>query len=323
MKQPFVTHKHTLYGVGAILLWGSLMALTRRVAEEFSPIGGAALIYTVSSVFLLFTMGLPRLKTGSMRYVLIGGALFVSYEICLALALGMANDRLQAIEMSVINYLWPALTVLIAVLISQRAVNRWVYPSVALAFTGVAWTIVAEQGIALSDFTARVATNPAVYAMALSGAFIWAIYCNVTQRLAQGQNAIVLFFTATAATLWIQYAVSDEPALSFSISGVATLLLTGMVMGSGYALWNVAILRGNMLLLATLSYFTPVISTIFSSLILGVVLGLNFWQGVVMVTLGSLLCWWATRHSASVEQDVGSAHLNHNHDVTDQASQSN
>lgn len=37
---------------------------------------------------------------------------------------------------------------------------------------------------------------------------------------------------------------------------MGTLLLTGIVMGSGYALWNVAILRGNMLLLATLSYFT-------------------------------------------------------------------
>lgn len=75
MKQQFITHKHTLYGVAAILLWGSLMALTRRVAEEFSPIGGAALIYTVSTLFLLFAMGMPRLKAGSSRYILIGGAL--------------------------------------------------------------------------------------------------------------------------------------------------------------------------------------------------------------------------------------------------------
>ncbi|ENM5763598.1 aromatic amino acid DMT transporter YddG [Vibrio mimicus] len=299
MKQQFINHKHTLYGIAAILLWGSLMALTRRVAEEFSPIGGAALIYTVSTLFLLFTMGVPRLKAGSARYVLIGGALFVSYEICLALALGMANDRLQAIEMSVINYLWPALTVLIAVLLSKRSVSFLVYPSVGLAFLGVAWTIVAEQGISAADLMARIATNPTVYSMAFIGAFIWAIYCNVTQRLAQGQNAIVLFFAATASVLWLQYALSDEPALSFTWSNMSTLLLTGVVMGSGYALWNVAILRGNMLLLATLSYFTPVISTLFSSLILGVVLGLSFWQGVVMVTLGSLICWWVTRQPNS------------------------
>lgn len=276
------------------------MGLTRRVAEEFSPIGGAALIYTASAVFLLFTMGLPKLKQGASRYLLIGGVLFVSYEICLALALGMANDRLQAIEISVINYLWPALTVLIAVLLSKRSVSFWVYPSVGLAFIGVAWTIIAEQGISLTDFTARISSNPTVYAMALIGAFIWAIYCNVTQRLAQGQNTIVIFFVATASTLWIQYVLSDEPSLSFSWSSVGTLLLTGVVMGGSYALWNVAILRGNILLLATISYFTPVISTLFSSLILGVLLGMSFWQGVMMVTLGSLICWWVTRQPHSL-----------------------
>ncbi|KQB08346.1 aromatic amino acid DMT transporter YddG [Vibrio metoecus] len=306
MKQRLITHKHTLFGVAAILLWGSLMGLTRRVAEEFSPIGGAALIYSVSTLFLLVTMGIPRLKSNSTRYVLIGGALFVSYEICLALALGMANDRLQAIEMSVINYLWPALTVLIAVLLSQRSVSVWVYPSVALAFVGVAWTIVADQGISVADLSSRIATNPTVYTMAFIGAFIWAIYCNVTQRLAQGQNAIVLFFGATAATLWLQYAVSNEPALEFSWSNVTILLFAGVVMGSGYALWNVAILRGNMLLLATLSYFTPVISTLFSSMILGVVLGLSFWQGVVMVTLGSLICWWVTREPSASKENQAS-----------------
>ncbi|ENM5827578.1 aromatic amino acid DMT transporter YddG [Vibrio metoecus] len=306
MKQRLITHKHTLFGVAAILLWGSLMGLTRRVAEEFSPIGGAALIYSVSTLFLLVTMGIPRLKSHSTRYVLIGGVLFVSYEICLALALGMANDRLQAIEMSVINYLWPALTVLIAVLMSQRSVSVWVYPSVALAFIGVAWTIVADQGISVADLSGRIATNPMVYAMAFIGAIIWAIYCNVTQRLAQGQNAIVLFFGATAATLWLQYAVSNEPTLEFTWSNVTILLLAGVVMGSGYALWNVAILRGNMLLLATLSYFTPVISTLFSSMILGVVLGLSFWQGVVMVTLGSLICWWVTREPSASKENQAS-----------------
>lgn len=304
LRQRFNTHKFTLFGIAAIVLWGSLMALTRRVAEEFSPIGGAALIYTVSTLFLLITMGIPRLKTGSTRYVLIGGSLFVSYEICLALALGMANDRLQAIEISVINYLWPALTVLIAVVISKRPTHFGVYPSIALAFLGVAWTIIAEQGLSLSDFTARIASNPPVYMMALLGAFIWAIYCNVTQRLAQGQNAVVLFFAATTAVLWIQYVFSNEPALDFSLSNVTILLLTGVVMGSGYALWNLAILRGNMLLLATLSYFTPVISTLFSSIILGVVLGLSFWQGVAMVTLGSLICWWITRNLSQDEDNI-------------------
>ncbi|MCR9422415.1 aromatic amino acid DMT transporter YddG [Vibrio sp. RM-69-4] len=299
MKQ----HKHTLFGVAAILLWSCLMGLIRTVTEQFSPIGGAALIYTVSSVFLMLVMGVPKFKHFSLRYVLIGGALFVSYEICLALALGMANDRHQALEMAVINYLWPALTVLFAVFLSRKPVHILVYPSVALAFVGVAWTITGDSGFSVMQISANIATNPLTYSMAFGGAIIWAVYCNITKQLANGQNAIILFFMGTAIALWIKYFLSSESTLVFSVPATLNLALTGVVMGSGYALWNVAILRGNMILLATLSYFTPVISTLLSSLILGVALGLSFWQGVIMVTMGSLICWWATRERQSTVQE--------------------
>ncbi len=279
------------------------MGLIRTVTEQFSPIGGAALIYTVSSVFLMLVMGVPKFKHFSLRYVLIGGALFVSYEICLALALGMANDRHQALEMAVINYLWPALTVLLAVFLSRKPVHILVYPSVALAFVGVAWTITGDSGFSVMQISANIAINPLTYSMAFGGAIIWAVYCNITKQLANGQNAIILFFMATAIALWIKYFLSSESTLVFSVPATLNLALTGVVMGSGYALWNVAILRGNMVLLATLSYFTPVISTLLSSLILGVALGLSFWQGVIMVTMGSLICWWATRERQSTVQE--------------------
>jgi len=131
--------------------------------------------------------------------------------------------------------------------------------------------------------------------MALAAAFIWAIYCVVTQKLSNGKNAITLFFTATAVSLWIQFAISNEAALTFSINSSITLLLAGVVVGSGYALWNQAIIGGNLMLLGTLSYFTPVFSTIISALYLSVSLSASFYQGVVLVTLGSLVCYFVTR----------------------------
>ncbi len=99
------------------------MGLVRTVTESFGPLGGAALIYTVASIFLICVMGRPKLRHFSFRYLVIGGFLFVSYEICLALALGMANNRYQALEMAVINYLWPAFTVLLAVLTSKKSTS--------------------------------------------------------------------------------------------------------------------------------------------------------------------------------------------------------
>ena len=281
------------------------MALSRSVSEQLGPIGGAASLYTVSSILLVLIMGIPKLSKFSKSYLFIGGALFVCYEIFLSLALGMANSRHQAIEMAVINYLWPAMTVLVAVILSKKKTNLLVYPSIVLAFFGVAWSISGDQGLSVSQISANIATNPATYSMAFFGAIIWAIYCNYTQKVANGENAITLFFIATAVTLWIQYALSNETGMTYTLGASLDLFLAGVVMGAGYALWNMAILGGNMVLLATMSYFTPIFSTLFSSLILGLTLSTTFWQGVVMVTIGSIACWWVTREKAGSSEAVG------------------
>lgn len=293
------SHKCTFAGCLAILIWSTTVGLVRNVAEQLGPIGGAAMIYSVSSLFLMIFIGAPRFKVFSLKYLLIGGALFVSYEICLSLALGMANNRIQAVEMGVINYLWPSLVVLLAVFTSNKAVDKRLYPAIALSFCGVAWTVSGDGGISISQLAANVATNPLSYSMALTGAFIWAFYCNITKQLANGKNAITWFFIATAVSLWITYFISDEPAIAFTSGAAIDLLITGIAMGSGYALWNRGIIGGNMMLLATLSYFTPLLSTFFSALILNIELTATFWQGVVMVTIASLLCWWFTRDKPS------------------------
>lgn len=288
-------HRYTFLGIVAILLWSSLVALTRGVAENFGAVGGAALIYTVSSVMLFFTIGIPKLKLLSWRYLAIAGGLFAAYEVCFSLALGFANDRLQTIEMAVINYLWPSLTVLMAVVASKRKVSWLIYPSALIAFFGVTWCLMGDKGLSLEVFLSNVATNPVAYSLAFFGAILWAIYCNITKRLSNGQNGITLFFIFTAMALWIHYFKVDESAFEFTISSTLHLLLTALVMGSGYALWNIAIIGGNMLFLATLSYFTPILSTLLSAVILGVAITATFWQGVALVTIGSLVCWWVTR----------------------------
>ncbi|MNT52549.1 Aromatic amino acid exporter YddG [compost metagenome] len=75
-------------------------------------------------------------------------------------------------------------------------------------------------------------------------------------------------------------------------------------MAGGYALWNVGILRGNLTLLATASYFSPVLSSAFAATWLEAQLTTQFWQGAVMVTVGSLICWQATRQRTASQRDL-------------------
>ncbi|HHG3262477.1 TPA: aromatic amino acid DMT transporter YddG [Vibrio parahaemolyticus] len=290
-----VQFRFTLYGCIAILSWSCLLGIARLVTESLGPVGGAAMLYSLSSIFLLIVVGIPKLSYFSSKYLIVGGAMFVCYEIFLALALGYSNSRAQAIEVSIVNYLWPALTVLFAVLGSNKKPNWLLYPAVTLAFIGVAWTVSGDNGLSPTQIISNVSSNPLVYFMAFAGAVIWAVYCNLTQRQQSKHNAITLFFIATAVSLWVKYAFADEPTMTFSWSALGYLFASAALMAGGYGLWNIAIVGGNMVFLATLSYFTPIFSALFSSLILGVTLSNSFWQGVVMVTVGSLLCWLVTK----------------------------
>lgn len=91
-----------------------------RRQRRSRPAGGAAMIYSLSGLLLIFTVGLPDIRRFPGRYLIAGSVLFVSYEICLALSLGYAATRHQAIEVGMVNYLWPSLTILFAILLMGK-----------------------------------------------------------------------------------------------------------------------------------------------------------------------------------------------------------
>lgn len=94
-----------------------------RCQRGLGPVGGAAAIYSLSGLLLIFTVGFPRIRQIPKGYLLAGSLLFVSYEICLALSLGYAATRHQAIEVGMVNYLWPSLTILFAILFNGQKTN--------------------------------------------------------------------------------------------------------------------------------------------------------------------------------------------------------
>ena len=284
----------TACGLLAILLWSTASGLIRSISQVFGPLGGAALIYTLGTVLLVLLLGRPRLRSVPRLYLWVGTALFVAYEICLSLALGFASDANQAIEVGMLNYLWPCLTVVLAIFMNgQRA--RWlIVPGSVLALTGVVW-VVSGNVLSVARILANVGSNPLSYGLALSCAITFALYCNITRRYANGQNLVVLFFFLTACLLWVKYAFSSEHLPAFTLGNSVELFAAGVAMAGGYALWNLGIMRGNLALLATAWYFSPVLALAFPAVWLGAQLSGQFWQGAALVVVGSLLCWQATR----------------------------
>ncbi|MBE3513218.1 aromatic amino acid DMT transporter YddG [Enterobacter cloacae complex sp. I2] len=287
--------KATLIGLIAILLWSAIVGLIKSVSEGFGPVGGAALIYTCSAVLLLFTLGFPKIKKFPLSYLIIGSVLFVCYELCLSLSLGFSHSGRQAIEVGMVNYLWPSMTILLAVIVNRQKTSPLIIPGVILAIVGIGRVLGGDGGFSLTEMMNNVMDNPLSYGLAFSGAVIWAIYCVVTQRIAQGNNGITLFFILTALTLWVKYLTLPQPEFNLSWHAWISLMLAAMAMGFGYAAWNVGILHGNVTVLAAASYFIPIISAVLAAFMLDSHLTLAFWQGTAMVSLGSLICWWSTR----------------------------
>lgn len=272
-----------------------MVGLIRGVSEGLGPVGGAAAIYSLSGLLLIFTVGFPTIRRFPVGYLIAGSVLFVSYEICLALSLGYAATRHQAIEVGMVNYLWPSLTILFAILFNGQKTSWIIVPGLLLAITGICWVLGGENGLNPGEIISNITSSPLSYFLAFLGAFIWATYCTVTNKYARGFNGITVFVLLTALSLWVHYFLTPQPEMVFSTPVVIKLVSAALTLGFAYAAWNVGILHGNVTIMAVGSYFTPVLSSALAAVLLSAPLSFSFWQGAIMVCIGSLLCWWATR----------------------------
>ena len=295
-NNPMSPMKATLCGLCAILIWSMLIALMRSVTEAFGATLGAALVYSLGSFLLFLKLGLPA-GTPSKPYLFVGGFFFVAYELLFSQSIGLAHDSRQTLEVGLVNYLWPCLIVVFSLIILKQKARLYLYPGLLLSFSGIVWCV-SGGTFDLPLFMAHVSSNPVPYLLAFIAAVFWGLYCNVAKLFPQPSTLVHLFFLIIAVVLWLRWFISGESLPSVPPRAFLNVLLTAVSFASSYALWEVGIQKGNILFLATVSYFTPIFSTLFSCVWLSVLPAPSFWYGVGMVGLGSLLSWLATHDTA-------------------------
>jgi drug/metabolite transporter (DMT)-like permease len=292
------TKQATLIGFSAIVLWSAIIGFIKEVTHAFGPVGGSALMYSVAFLFLLPSVGWVSLKKFSRTYLLWGGVLMVAYEVCLALSIGYSESNRQAIEIGMVNYLWPTFTLVATVVFHTHKVHWLIVPGILCSALGIGWVLGGEEGLNFNQLVRNVQSNPLSYGLAFLGALLWSAYCVVTVKYARGVNGVTLFFLGVALVLWAKYLLLGESVvMQVNLSSIVYLVIAAGAMGFGYAAWNVGIMSGNVTLLTVASYFIPVLSSAFSSVLLSAPLALSFWQGAFLVCMGSLLCWLSTRRA--------------------------
>lgn len=290
-------HLATLIGFSAILQWSTLVGLLKKISFSIGADWAVLLMYSLSTVILLLIFKIPNLKRVPPIYLISGTLLFLIYELCFSYAIALAQTAQQAIEVSLVNYLWPSLTILTMIAFKVLKFNPLVLLGLAISLGGIIWIQTGNGQFDWTTVMSNLQTNPLSYILAFLGASLWAIYCVITKKYSQGHNPISFFFLAISVVLWLKMLFAQGGSVSFPDLDLTTALCLGLVSlmtALGYSAWNIGIIKGNITILVTLSYFSPIFSAVFSMLILQTSLSTHFWHGAILVTLGSFICWLST-----------------------------
>lgn len=292
----------TIMGLCALLMWSCSIPVSRTVAERLGPISTGAYAFTIAGLLglahTLFTGKMKQLLLLPGKYLLVCGLIVVTYIVVIYLVIGFASSRQQVIEVGVVNYLWPALTLALSVPLLGARPRLWFWPGVLVAMAGV--FIAAGSGggaddgekLTLAGMMLNICRHPVIYLSAFCAAVLWGTYSNLSRlMLPDGSAGGVSAFLLTAGlVLWLMrplapYAESWTP-------GVAAELAFAAVFPSclAYVFWERAMKGGSVRLVVSASYAVPVLSTILGSLHFGVMPQSTVWLACGLVVVGAVMC---------------------------------
>lgn len=189
-----VSSRATAAGLMAIVLWSFMAGTVRIVSESFGATLGSALIYTVGGILLLVFRRPAPIREFPKKYLIIGGLLFVFYESSISLSLGLASMAASSVEVSLVNYLWPTMMVLLAAAVSRRRHAVWkVLPGAIVATAGVVLAVGGNSGLDWRAAVQRIADNPLPYVLAFVGALAWSVYAVFTPSWSHGVDGTSVF----------------------------------------------------------------------------------------------------------------------------------
>jgi drug/metabolite transporter (DMT)-like permease len=243
----------TLCGLGAILLWAFLALLATQLAR-LPPVQTTALGFAVAAVLSLLLVA-ARGRLGSLRQPPAAWALGLVGLAGYHVVYFAAFARAPAAEVNLVVYLWPLLIVLFAALLLGSRLTPRHLLGAAVAFAGC---IVAIGGAASFD----IAYLPG-YALGLLCALIWSLYSVLSRRLAEVPNdAVAGFCAATALATGALHLATEAWVPPTAREWLMLVLLGAGPLGAAFFLWDVGMKRGDVRLIGTLAYATPVLSTL-------------------------------------------------------------
>lgn len=251
--KPAASVSPTLLALTAVGLWSTL------------AIGGVLLSHLPPFLLLGITLSISGLSVLALRdawkatplVLLVGVGGIFGYHFFYFRAFALA----PAVEVNLINYLWPLLIVLFSPLFlpGYRLSARHILGA-ALGMSG-AFLIVSGGRLSLQNQYLQG------YLLALGAALVWAVYSLLTKRLPRFPTGTVSLFCAISGilSLVVHFSLFHQPGNPPLIQGGEWLLLVWMgigPMGAAFFAWDAALKCGDPRVIGALAYLTPLLSTL-------------------------------------------------------------
>ncbi len=243
-----------LLSLVTILIWSTLAVLGSSLGH-LPPFLSVGIALVVGGLVGLRRLRDWRVPLGTLA-IGIGG--IFGYHALLFTAFRFA----PAVEVNLLQYLWPLLIVVLSPLYLRGC--RLTFHHVGGALLGLAGAALVITGGKLSPDAA----NLPGYLLALAAALTWSSYSLLTKRVRPfPTGAVGGFCLASGLLSLLLYALEvsafGAPVPSISAKDGGFLLLLGLgPMGAAFYTWDAALKRGDSRIIGALAYLTPLLSTL-------------------------------------------------------------
>lgn len=259
MKETAPSSNGTRIGFIAIVMFGTLALLTTSTEGAIPPFQMIAMCFGI--VFILSCLRWLKNKDNGFKYLkqplaawIIGiGGLF-GFHFLYFKGMSLA----PAVEVSLITYLWPLLIVLFSSFLPGEKLSFYHLIGALIALSGC-WLLIGGRGEI--GFTTHYLAG---YLYGLAAAISWALYSTLSRLVRNIPTDAVAWFCAATALLALLYHLGfEETVLPANLRQWIGILGLGFgPVGAAFFFWDYGVKYGNIQLLGTLAYITPLISTL-------------------------------------------------------------
>jgi len=242
-----------LLGLVAVLLWGAWAPLM-VAGGAMPPFLFLAIAFTGGTAVMLarrviLRRGFADLFATPVATLALGFFGLWGSNALFAIALRTGAAPVSA---TIVAHTWPVWMVLVVLALGIARGTRWDVLALLFGLAGV-------TAVAIRDGSFELHLGLMV---SFGGAWLWAMYSGARTRVPAGPPDALTVFAATAAIAsWMLHVLLGEPFSPAPVD-VAIALAVGMLpMGVANALWDIAVRRGDPVLLAGVSFLEPIAGT--------------------------------------------------------------